>query len=191
MATAENHEGMKERLLNLLVHKAFKEGIQVTLASGKKSDFYIDGRKVTLDPEGLFLVSKLMFLVLKDLGIQAVGGPSIGADPIAAGISVVSHIESSPIRAFLVRKEPKGHGVGKWIAGEIKEGERVAIVEDTMTTGASLLRAVHAAKEAGGQVVKVLVIIDRLDPDGEEVRSSLPFEALFTVEDLRRKKGSR
>ncbi len=175
----------EKRLLELLKTRAFRDGIEVTLASGKKSNFYIDGRKITLHPEGILLVSRLMEARLRPLGLTAVGGPTMGADPIAAGISLVSQLEGAPLRAFLVRKEPKGHGVGSMIAGELGEGDRVAVVEDTMTTGGSLLKAVRAVEEVGAKVEKVLVIVDRLDPDGDQVRKNLPFESLFTVQDLR------
>lgn len=177
----------RQRLRALLVERAFRDGVEVTLASGKKSNFYIDGRKVTLHPEGLLLVSRLMFSRLAGAGLTAVGGPTMGADPIAAGVCLVSQLEGAPLTAFLVRKEPKGHGAGGWIAGELGPGDRVAIVEDTMTTGGTLLKAARAAEEAGARVERVLVVVDRLDPEGGEVRERLPFEALFTVEDLRRR----
>jgi len=181
-----DREAARGRLLELLRTRAFRDNVEVTLASGKKSDFYIDGRKVTLHPEGLLLVSRLMEDRLRPLGLTAVGGPTMGADPIAAGIALVSQLEGAPLRAFLVRKEPKGHGMGSMIAGELGRGDRVAVVEDTMTTGGSLLKAVRAVEETGAKVEKVLVIVDRLDPDGDQVRRALPFESLYTVEDLRR-----
>jgi orotate phosphoribosyltransferase len=175
----------RARLLDLIREKAFRDGVEVTLASGKQSDFYVDGRKVTLHPEGLLLVSRLMLERLAPLGLDAIGGPTLGADPIAAGICTVSQLEERPLRAFLVRKEPKGHGMGAWIAGEVGRGDRVAVVEDTMTTGGSLRKAVARVEETGARVEKVLVIVDRLDPEGEQTRRELPFEALYTIRDLR------
>jgi len=180
-----DREAARNRLLELIRERAFRDGVEVTLASGKKSDFYVDGRQVTLHPEGLLLVSRLMLEILAPLELDAVGGPTLGADPIAAGICTVSQLADTPLRAFLVRKEPKGHGLGSWIAGQLGPGDRVAVVEDTMTTGGSLLRAVQRVEETGARVELVLVIVDRLDPDGEATRQQLPFRALYTIEDLR------
>lgn len=149
------------------------------LSSGRESNYYIDARLTTLHPEGVYLVGKI-FLdeILKDSEIRAVGGPSMGADPIVGAILSLSHQSAAtmlkpastvrelemidhPLRGFLVRKEEKQHGTGKLIEGNLKAGDRVAIVEDVATAGGSILKAIEAVEKAGAIIKKVLVIVER------------------------------
>jgi len=155
------------------------------LASGKESTYYLDGRLVTLSPEGAYLTGKLMFEHLRNLDVQAVGGLTMGADPVASAVSLVSHLEGYPIPAFLVRKEAKGHGKGKQVEGPLPEKARVAIVEDTVTTGESALKAIDAVEALGCTVVTVMALVDRQDGARELLESKgYRYEPLFTVRDL-------
>src|SRR5690606_4481033 len=144
----------------------FKDGVDVTLASGKRSTFYIDGKKITLEAEGLWLFARLLLAELEAFpGVTAIGGLTLGADPIASACCALSFETGRSLRAFLVRKEPKGHGLGARIEGELAAGQQVAIVEDTITTGGSARKAIDAVRELGAEPVVVLALADREDPD--------------------------
>jgi orotate phosphoribosyltransferase len=179
---------LRGRLLELLKEKSYKKG-KVILASGKESDFYIDCRPVTLHPEGAYLVGKLLYERLQESPqiIGGVGGPTMGADPIATAVSLVSYLEGKPIPAFIVRKEPKKHGRGLWIEGihNLPEGTAVAVVEDVVTTGGSTLKAIERVKEEGLKVVKILAIVDR-DEGGKEnlQKQGWKLESLFSRHDF-------
>ena len=156
----------KARLLELVRTRAYEDGLDVVLASGKRSTFYIKGKKITLHPEGLWLVARLMLRELESLpAVTAVGGLTLGADPIAAAVAALSHETGQNLGAFLVRKEAKGHGVGGRIEGDLAPGQKVAIVEDTITTGGSAQKAIEAVREAGAEPVVVLAVADREDAD--------------------------
>lgn len=179
---------LRERLLGLLKEKAYRKG-KFVLTSGKESDFYIDCRPVTLHPEGAYLVGKLLFERLRNSPgqIHGVGGMTLGADPIATAVSLISYMEGSPIHAFLIRKEPKKHGRGLWVEGiqNLPEGTEVAIVEDVVTTGGSTIKAIERAKEEGLKVVKVLAIVDREEGGGEILKNyGYALEPLFTRHDF-------
>ena len=179
---------LRERLFNILKEKAYKKG-KFILTSGKESDFYIDCRPVTLHPEGAYLVGKLLFERLRSsLGkIQGVGGMTLGADPIATAVSLISYIEGNPIHAFLIRKEPKKHGRGLWVEGiqNLPEGTEVAIVEDVVTTGGSTIKAIERAKEEGLKVARVLAIVDRDEGGRENLKNyGYELEFLFTRHDF-------
>ena len=158
-----------QRLLELVKEKSVRYG-DFTLSSGLKSPYYFDGRLTTLWPEGTYLVGKKVFELLRDDGIQAVGGPTIGADPIVAAVALVSHLEGHPIPAFIVRKEAKGHGTKRQIEGHLPAGSRVAIVDDVITTGGSIFRAIEAVEAEGCHVGKVVVLLDRNQGGAEELR---------------------
>ncbi len=177
---AEEHA----RLLELLKTQALTPG-HFILSSGKESSYYLDGRLVTLSPEGGYLTGKLMLEQLGGLEIQAVGGLTLGADPVATAISVLSFREGRPIPAFLVRKDTKAHGKQQLIEGPLPEGARVAIVEDTVTTGESILTAVTAVEALGCTVAIVLCLVDRLEGARERIEGmGYRFDALFTIRDL-------
>jgi len=151
------------------------------------SDFYIDGRLTTLCPRGLELISRLMFELIRPLKIFAVGGPTLGADPIVAGIMLESRRHGQALNGFLIRKEAKAHGMQRRVEGpEIPSGARVVIVEDVVTSGGSAVRAIEGLKaQYEPEVVKVLAIVDRLAGAEETfAKAGLNFEALFTRTDF-------
>jgi orotate phosphoribosyltransferase len=164
----------------LLADRSARRG-QFTLASGRVSSLYIDARLTTMSPEGLALIGPLGLDALRRAGwaVDAVGGLTLGADPIAYAISYASMLDGGPlVRAFTVRKEAKTHGTGRLIEGPFRAGDHVAVVEDVITTGASALRAAEAVRAAGGHVAGVLALVDReeggreaLERAGLEVRS--------------------
>jgi orotate phosphoribosyltransferase len=179
-------EAAKARLLQLVRERAWRDGLDITLASGKKSTFYINGKKVTLHPEGLWLIARLLLHELRNWPrVTAVGGLTLGADPIASAVAALSHETGQNLAAFLVRKEPKGHGTGSRIEGDLERGAQVAIVEDTVTTGASARKAIDAVREAGAVPVVVLAIADREDPDADAFRREFEVVSLLTLSEIR------
>jgi len=179
-------EECRSRLLELLKERAVVLG-KVKLSSGKESDYYLDERIVTLSPEGAYLTAKIILDMLKDVEVDAVGGPTIAADPIVGAIAAVSYAEGRPVAGFMVRKEPKGHGMGKQVEGPIKKGSKVAIIDGTMTTGGSVLNAIDAVEKMGCQVARVILLIDRLEGGRDKIqRRGYDFAAVFTKNDLLR-----
>ena len=158
-------------LVALLAERSAKRG-EFTLASGKRSTFYIDARLTTMSPEGLSIIGPLALSVLQQTGwtVDAIGGLTLGADPISYAISCKR--SDPPLRAFTVRKEAKTHGTGKLVEGPFKEGDRVAVIEDVLTTGGSALRAIDAVRAAAGTVVGVLALVDREEGGRRGVRRS-------------------
>jgi orotate phosphoribosyltransferase len=175
----------KNRLLELLKKHAFRRG-KVTLASGKVSDFYIDAKQVTLNPEGLYLTARIMLEMLKGVEFDAVGGLTIGADPIVAAIGVVSRLEQRNMQVFIVRKEAKKHGMQKFIEGpSLQPGSKVVIVEDVMTSGGSALKAIKAVEAAKCRVVKVIALVDRMDGARETLKQkNYELLSVFTRNDI-------
>ena len=174
----------RERLLELLRSKSL-EVRAVTLSSGRRSDYYIDCKRVTLSPEGAFLTAKLMLEMIRP-EVFAVGGLTLGADPIVSSISVYSHIQGRDLSALIVRKEPKKHGTMSYVEGPILEkGTKVAVLEDVVTSGASLLKAVDRIAAAGYKPVQTLTILDRQEGGREAIEDrGFVLQALFTREDL-------
>lgn len=173
------------RLVALLREKSVKTGT-FQLASGKTSDFYVDARQTTLHAEGAWLVGKLVLERLHP-SVQAVGGMTLGADPIACAAAALSGETERLVHAFLIRKEPKGHGTASQVegTGNLPRGTRVAVVEDTTTTGTSLLRAVRLAEEAGLDVVQCITVVDRQEGAAEAVADAgWQLEALTTRAEL-------
>ena len=152
----------KTALIDLVRERALKFG-DFTLASGKKAKYYLDGKQVTLDARGLRLLSEGLLDLLADVEVDAVGGMSIGADPIVAGVLTVAAERGRDLQGFLVRKEPKGHGTQRYIEGPVQPGARVAIVEDVVTTGGSSILACERVREFGATPVVVAAIIDRME----------------------------
>ncbi len=174
----------KERLLELLKSKAL-EVRRVTLSSGKASDYYVDCKRVTLRPEGAYLTARLMLELIRP-DVAAVGGLTLGADPIVASIAVVGHLQGRDLQGLIVRKEPKKHGTMSFVEGPVLEkGAKVAVVEDVVTTGASLLRAIERIAAEGYEPVQALAILDRQE-GGREALDARGFtlQALFTRADL-------
>jgi len=177
----------KARLLQLVRERAYKDGIDIVLASGKRSTFYINGKKVSLHPEGLWLIAKLLLDKLKSYpAITAVGGLTIGADPLASACAALSFETGQNLKAFLVRKEAKGHGTGSLIEGELERGEQVAILEDTVTTGGSAKKAIDAVLAVGAKPVVVMAIADREDPDADSFRKEWKVDCLLTLSEIRK-----
>ena len=178
----------KARLLRLLREKSFRYSPDkpFTLASGRVSPYYIDCRPVTHNAQGLFLIGEIFWKMLQDLQVDAVGGLTMGADPIAHAIALTSYLKGRPINAFSVRKLTKEHGTGGLVVGDVKPGDQVAILEDVVTTGGSALRAIAAARDFGLQVNLVLILVDRQEGGREAVAAVSPrVEAVFTLAALK------
>lgn len=178
----------RARLLELLTQLSFEKR-KVTLSSGKESDFYIDCKRTALTAEGHFLVGRLLWRDIQRLapGAAAVGGLTLGADPLASAVSFTSYLAGVPIPAFIVRKEPKGHGTDQWMEGRtlIAAGAEVAIVEDVVTTGASTLKAIERAEAEGFRVRCAFALVDRLEGGREMVtQKGYGLSTLFTRSDF-------
>jgi orotate phosphoribosyltransferase len=159
-----------------------------TLASGKKSDFYINGKTTTLRPEALNLAARIFLELLAPAAPDRVGGMTLGADALIGAIVALSHDAGTPYEGFIVRKEAKGHGTGQWIEGpELRAGQRVAILEDVVTTGGSALASVERVRAAQPEceVVGVWALVDRLDGGREALEAAdLPLTSIFTKDEL-------
>jgi orotate phosphoribosyltransferase len=173
MSTFVNPESLRERLIGLLAQKSAKRG-QFTLASGRTSTLYIDARMTTMSPEGLAVIGPLGLETLRAAAwtVDSVGGLTLGADPISYAISYASSAGDLPLRAFTVRKELKQHGTGKLIEGPYSRGDRVAVIEDVITTGGSALRAIDALREGGAHIVGVLGLVDRQEGGREAIEKA-------------------
>src|ERR1700693_5106424 len=173
-------------LIALLAERSAKRG-QFTLASGKRSTFYIDARLTTMSPEGLSIIGPFALSVLRQTGwnVDAIGGLTLGADPISYAISYASARSDHPLRAFTVRKETKTHGTGKLLEGPFRQGDRVAVIEDVLTTGGSALRAIDAVRAAAGTVVGVLALVDREEGGRQAIeKAGTPVIALATASQI-------
>ncbi|HUY92131.1 MAG TPA: orotate phosphoribosyltransferase [Pirellulales bacterium] len=174
----------KQALMALVRDKALKFG-DFTLASGKKAKYYLDGKQVTLDAAGSRLVGEGILDLLGDDLPQAVGGMSIGADPITAAVVTIAGVRGLTLSGFMVRKEPKSHGTERYIEGPVKPGDRVAIVEDVVTTGGSSLQAVDRCEQFGLTVTRVIAIIDRMEGGAQAFgQRGYPFASLLTIRDF-------
>jgi orotate phosphoribosyltransferase len=176
----------RERLIKLMQRDALKRGT-FTLASGRTSHYYVDGRKLTLSAEGAALIGAgVLALLAEEFEVDAVGGLTMGADPIVgATLALASAAGLSHLRGFLVRKEAKGHGTGKLVEGPLEPGSTVAIVDDVATTGGSSLQAVEAVQAMGCKVAVVIAVLDRLEGAAAAFAAcGLPFRALLTIRDL-------
>lgn len=173
------------QLVALLLEKAYREG-DFTLSSGLPSKFYLDAKQVTYDPAGISLVGEAMMELVNEFGIEAVGGLTMGCDAIVAGTVSASAKTDKPIPGFVVRKEAKEHGLTKQLEGVNPSGKRVAIVDDVVTSGKSVLKAVKAAQEAGAEVVLVVGLVDREQGGEATIREAgVEFRALSTISEIR------
>jgi len=164
----------------------------VTLSSGRQSGYYVDGKQVTLWPTGALLLARIILKAVQDQPVDAIGGLTIGADPIVGGVVVLSALEGRPIPGFLVRKEPKRHGKMALIEGELKSEWRVLIVDDVITTGASILKTIHAVEEYGVRVVGVFALTDREEGGRAMLESrGYPTFAVCTASELAEAKQCR
>src|SRR5262245_4909497 len=173
-------------LSDIIRRKSLKVG-DFTLASGRKSSYYLDCRMTTLDSRGALLIGRLILQRIRQENIQAeaIGGLTMGADPIATAVAVVSGLEGKPLSAFIVRKETKTHGTQRAIEGyDGKPGARVVVVDDVCTTGESILKAAEKAEEAGYEVVAAFCVVDREEGGTELIAKRYPFYPLFTAKEL-------
>jgi orotate phosphoribosyltransferase len=191
----------RSRLLDLLARRSARRG-QFTLASGRQSTLYIDARLTTMSPEGLTLIGPLALQAIRDAGwdVQAVGGLTLGADPVSYAISYASALAAGgggdaaaagALRAFTVRKEAKAHGTGKLVEGTFEPGDRVAVIEDVITTGGSALKAIAALRAAGGTVAGVLALVDREEGGRETIEreAGVPVVALTRASEIVERMG--
>ena len=173
-------------LIGLVEAKALKRGT-FRLASGREASFYLDAKQVVLDAHGAMLVGRAILERLRSLGTlpAAVGGMSIGADPITSAVITMAGVEGLPLKGFMVRKEPKDHGTKKYVEGPVEPGQRVVIVEDVTTTGGSSLLAIDRVHEFGLVVERVVTVIDRLAGAKDAFAArGIPLESLVTIRDL-------
>ena len=169
----------------LLREKAYREG-DFLLSSGARSDFYLDAKQVTYDPHGIALVGALMMELVREFRIEAVGGLTMGADAIVAGTVLASAHSTTPVSGFVVRKEPKQHGLSKQVEGVNPNGKRVAIVDDVITSAASALKAMEVARAAGAHVVLVVGVVDREQGGAAMLaKHGVEFRALATISEIR------
>lgn len=178
----------RERLCRLLAQRSFRTG-EFTLSSGATSSYYIDCRTTTMHAEGQVLIGRVGFEAIHAAGYEpdAVGGLTMGADPVAYAIAAESWHRDEPIHAFSVRKRAKKHGRGKRVEGCFDAGARVVVVEDVITTGGSALQACEAVRREGGEVLAVLALVDRGEGGRESIEAEgLEVLVLYTADDLRR-----
>ncbi|MCH2203449.1 MAG: orotate phosphoribosyltransferase [Fuerstiella sp.] len=174
----------RARLMELIRERALQFG-DFTLASGRKSAYYLDGKQVTLHAEGVLQISEGILDLLRGVDYSGFGGMSIGADPIVGGVLATAATQNIELHGFLVRREAKGHGTKKYVEGPVQPGDRVVIVDDVVTTGGSSIEAVERVEEFGCRVVHAIGIVDRLQGGREAFEArGIPFSALFTVQDF-------
>lgn len=178
-------DALKAELIKIIKEKSLITGVQRVLTSGRTSSYYIDAKMTTLDPKGANLTARLILDVLKEFDINAIGGYTLGADPIVSVVAALSVETDRPLPAFIVRKEPKKHGERKMIEGPFRPGWKVAIVDDVATTGGSTLKACQAVEEEGGKVVLAIALVDRLEGGRENIEGKgYKFISLLTRDDL-------
>jgi orotate phosphoribosyltransferase len=174
----------KQQLMELVRSRALRFG-QFTLASGKTASYYLDGKQITLDATGARLIAEGILELLQGKWPDAVGGMSIGADPITAAVVTMAGVAGRELKGFMVRKEAKGHGTKRFIEGPVAAGDRVVIVEDVVTTGGSSLEAIDRAEAVGLVVERVIAIIDRMEGGGPAFAArGVPLESLLTIRDF-------
>ncbi|MEJ1934387.1 orotate phosphoribosyltransferase [Nostoc sp. NIES-2111] len=178
---------LRQKLLDLFCQLAYQEG-EFVLSSGQPSSYYINGKQVTLHPEGALAIGRVLLSILSP-DTQAVAGLTLGADPIVTAVSVVSAYENKPIPALIIRKEAKGHGTKAYIEGpNLPEGTKVVVLEDVVTTGQSAMKAVDRLRAAGYVVNEVISLVDRQQGGAEFYQSvGLKFVAVFTIADLQQR----
>lgn len=181
----QNQAQLKEKLFALLNQEALKRG-KFMLSSGKESNYYLDGRIITLTPEGAFLVANIILDMVKNEELDAIGGPTLGADPICGALACVSHINNKPIKTFIVRKEAKEHGMQQQVEGPaLKSGDKVVLVDDVATSGKAILAAKQALDKIGVVSEKAIVIVDRKQGACENLaKAGLKLESIFTITDF-------
>ena len=177
----------KKRLFHILKTQAFFKG-DFTLSSGKKSSYYLDARLVTLSAEGAFLCGRLIHELVKDADPTAIGGPTLGADPMVGAVGAMSFLDSRPVKTFIIRKEPTGHGKGKMIEGpEVTAADRIVVIDDVATTGKAFIHSIDALSQDGLKPVRCACIIDRQDGAKEALAArGVQLVSLFTASEFLR-----
>jgi orotate phosphoribosyltransferase len=173
---------LKEKLFKLLNQNALKRG-KFVLSSGQESNYYLDGRVITLTPEGAYLVASIMLEMIKGQTLDAIGGPTLGADPIVGALAALSYVNQQPIKTFIVRKQPKEHGMSRQVEGpELKAGDHVILVDDVATSGKAILEAKQALDKIGVIAEKAIVIVDRNQKAIENLaKVGLKLESIFKI----------
>ncbi|MFW6131091.1 MAG: orotate phosphoribosyltransferase [Candidatus Aminicenantaceae bacterium] len=180
-----NKKKIEKELIEIIKQKSLITNVSRVLTSGKKSHYYIDAKMTTLDPYGANLTAKLILETIKLFDLDAIGGFTLGADPIVSAVAALSAEEGCPLPAFIVRKEPKKHGERKLIEGPFETGWKVVIVDDVVTTAGSIIKACQAVEEEGGFVTLVLALVDRLEGGRKNIEDKgYEFLSLFTRDDL-------
>lgn len=183
---------MKQRLARIILEKSYREG-DFLLTSGRRSDYYFDCKPTALHPEGSYLIGSLFCEMLAAVDVQGVGGMTLGADPLVSAVTVMSYIGKRPLPGFIVRKQAKGHGTNQYLEGlgNFKTGDKVAMLEDVVTTGGTLLKACERVRDAGLDIVAVLTVLDRQEGGRENLAAAgYDLKAIFTRADLVAAKGS-
>ena len=177
-----NRAELKDKLFNLLSQEALKRG-EFVLSSGRVSNYYLDGRVITLNPQGAYLVASIILDMLKDEVLDAVGGPTLGADPIVGALAALSYIQGRPIKTFIVRKQAKEHGTAQQVEGPaLQKGSRVILVDDVATSGKAVLEAKQALDKIGVTVIKAIVIVDRNQGAIDNlVKAGIKLESIFKI----------
>ena len=174
----------RDELMRHLVEHSLKRG-EFTLASGKKSNYYFNGKLTTLDGRGAYLVARVFLAMVADDVPRAVGGLTLGADPIVGSMLALAGLEDLELKGFIVRKAAKGHGTKSRVEGPLSEGDDVVIIEDVVTTGGSALDAIEAVEEMGCRVSRVLAVVDRQEGGRENLKErGYPLESIFTAKEL-------
>lgn len=176
---------MKQELIRILCEKSFQFSDEPVfkLVSGQMSRFYVNCKPTTLSPRGMFLVGHLVYEAIRDAGVAGVGGLTFGADPISIAAAFVSELQKNPIQAFSIRKTQKDHGMIRWIEGDLKPGDPVAIIDDVATTGGSTIQAVERARAEGMNVVKAVILVDRQEGGLENIRKHVPDVSVIITRD--------
>lgn len=176
-------EQARSKLLDILKKEAFFKG-KFTLSSGKESNFYLDARLVTLSPAGAFLTGRIILDMIKDDHIDAIGGPTLGADPMVGAVASLSYQAENPIPTFIIRKTPKAHGKGQQVEGPVlKEGSSVVIIDDVATTGKAFIESIEVLQKMNVKIVKAICVIDRCEGAKEAVaKFNVPMESIFTID---------
>jgi len=183
----QTFQEMKTRLAEIIMKKSFRysENPPFTLASGGTSNYYFNCKPTTLDPEGMNLIGAILFEMLSDADVSAAGGLTLGADPIANALSLISYQRSKPIKSFIIRKEVKEHGTKSAVEGDVRPGEKVVIIDDVITTGGSTIRAIERARDAGLIIDRVIALVDREEGGRENIERHIArVDAVFTRSEI-------
>lgn len=180
-----NQKELKKKLFDLLNKEALKRG-KFVLSSGKESNYYLDGRLITLSAEGAYLVASIILDMIKEEALDAIGGPTLGADPIVGALAVLSYLNKQPIKTFIVRKQAKEHGMQRQVEGPLlKKGDRVILIDDVATSGKAIIEAKQALDEVGVTAQKAIVIVDRNQGALDNLaKVGIRLESIFKIADF-------